>query len=196
LQANSGPSSTRNYLRVTDFDCLQSPKRPKRPTWVKSYTRDLDNTNYLGLSLAIRGLYCDFIKLAASMSNRVPDDNGFIAHRLGVRPQDVGKAIVKLVSLGYVTGFVEDLEMSKINDMAYLTDSRGIPRETISPSPSPSSSDSQSAGNDYMPGTEDDVDEDRKCAQCDGEGCAWCRPVGSVEDSQPERVGIHSRVLA
>lgn len=171
-QAESGPPSTREYLRVTDFDCLQSPKRPKRPTWVKSYTRDLDNTDYLGLSLATRGLFCDFIKLAASMSNRVPDDASFIAHRLGIRPQDVGKAMVRLVSLGHVTGFVEDLETSKINDMAHLTDSRGCPKETTSLS----SSDSQSPCNDYIRDTEDD----RPCVRCDGEGCAWCRLARGV----------------
>jgi len=167
--------NSRKFLRVTDFDRLQSPKRPKRPTWVKSYTRDLDQPDYLDLSLFIRGFLCDFIKLAASMRNRVPNDARFIARKLGIRPQDVGKAVAKLISLRYVTEFAEDLETRKINDMEHLTDAAGLPRQTASLSESNSQSQSPDTNYQSVPILSAESASSPVCPHCDGEGCAWCR---------------------
>ena len=175
---NARSCAKREFYRVTDFDLLQNPKRPKRPTWVKSYTRDLDSPDYRNLSLSVRGFYCDFIKLAAILQNRVPDDARFIAHRLGVRPQDVAKAMKRLMSLDYVTRFVEDFETSKINDLMHLTDSKEISAESACISISHSLSES-AVRRDLHNTAGIAPQSDQVCPQCDGEGCAWCQSRAS-----------------
>ena len=77
----SNKPDMRQFLRVENFDEMQNPKRPKRPTWIKAYVRDLDDPDRLKLSLAVRGFLSEFEKLAASMTNRVPDDIRFIARK-------------------------------------------------------------------------------------------------------------------
>ncbi len=174
-KVGTGSCVTRKFYRVSDFDLLQNPKRPKRPTWVKSYTRDLDRPDYRNLSLTVRGFFCDFIKLAASMSNRVPYDARLIANRLGIRPQDVGKAVAKLTTVGYLTEFEEDLKTSKIRDLEHLTDAIVIPMETTSTSKSLSTSESAERSCVLRTNGIEGIVTDQVCPQCDGEGCAWCR---------------------
>lgn len=179
--SESGTTNTRKFLCVTDFDRLQYYKRPKRPTWIKSFVRDLDLAVYIDLSLTNRGFLCDFIKLAASMSNRVPSDARLIAHRLNTRPQVAGKAIRTLMSLGFVSEFVEDLKTCKDNDLEHIRDAAGSPKETASLSNSPSDSQSpctELESQDYF----DSRMTNGVCPKCDGEGCHWC-------PSAPQRDG-------
>jgi len=130
-------SDQREFLRVPSFDELQSPKRPRRPTWLKMYVRDLEDPAYLGLSLAARGFLSDFQRLAATMQNRVPLDVRFIARKIDAPAHVVGKLLSTCIQLGFVSRFAEDLKTSKDKDIEEKTDSRPIP---------PSYSNSGSAG--------------------------------------------------
>ncbi len=117
---------------------MQNPKRPKRPTWIKSFVRDLDDPVRLNLSLAVRGFLSDFEKLAASMMNRVPDDMRFIGRKINTPPAVAGKALNTCLTHGFITRFAEDLNTSRNNDIYQKTDTRPIP-------PSKSSSNSKSS---------------------------------------------------
>ena len=132
------PQPRRYFLRVPGFDEMQNPRRPKRPTWIKSFVRDLDDPVRVSLSLTVRGFLSEFEKLAASMMNRVPDDIKFIARKIGTPPAVAGKALNTCLTHGFITRFDEDLETSKNNDLYQKTDSRPIP-PSLSPSNSKSS---------------------------------------------------------
>ena len=153
---------TPEYVRLTDFDNLQSPRRPKKPTWLKTYVRDLDCPRYLELSLAVRGFLADLTKLAAAYSNRIPRDPKLIAGKLSTRPQVVSKSLSTLHRLGFVSYFAEDLETSKNRDLERLTDNA-----PIRPSPSTSQSEStrvvslnKTTGDDSTYADEIDIRED------------------------------------
>jgi hypothetical protein len=167
-------SDVRQYLRVKNFDELQNPKRPNRPTWIKSFVRDLDNPIWMGLTLTNRGFISDFQKLAASMENRVPDDVRFISRKLGIPPRVAGKALNTCVTHELITRFDEDTRTSRNNDLYHLTGTRPI-LASISPSQSHSMSTGGSnsidtTGLPVVPETPD------SCIRCDGEGCRWCEP--------------------
>ncbi len=49
------PQPRRHFLRVPGFDEMQNPRRPKRPTGIKSFVRDLDDPVRVDLSLTVRG---------------------------------------------------------------------------------------------------------------------------------------------
>lgn len=117
----------RQFLRVANFDEMQNPKRPKRPTWIKSFVRDLDDPDRLMLSLAVRGFLSEFEKLAAQMLNRVPNDVRFIARKVNAPPRVVGKTLHACVTHGFITVFDEDVKTSRINDLYQKTDTRTIP---------------------------------------------------------------------
>lgn len=119
----------RSFLRVTDFEALQNPKRPKRPTWIKSYVTDLDDPIRLNLTLTVRGFLSDFEKLAATMANRVPDDVQFIARKLGTQPAVAGKALNTCLTHGFISRFAEDMNTFKKNDLRQKTDSLPVPLE-------------------------------------------------------------------
>lgn len=166
-------SERRQFLRVDDFDRMQNPKRPKRPTRIKSFVRDLDDPDHLCLTLTVRGFLSDFQKLAASMQNRVPNDVRFIARKINTPPTVAGQALNTCLTHGLVTRFDEDMKTSRNNDIKQRIDARLIP-------PSLSSfSNSKSPSSTYIPNrtTDTDTDPENKpmCAHCDGEGCAWCR---------------------
>lgn len=149
---------------------MQNPRRPKRPTWIKTFVRDLDDPEWLGLSLTVRGFVSDFQKLAASMCNRVPDDIRFIAHKLDTPPTVAGKALNTCLTHGLITRFDEDLETSKNNDLYQKTDSRPIP-------PSLSLSNSESTDKSSANSTNTlraGPNPPPSCPRCDGEGCHWC----------------------
>ena len=131
----SNTPDQRQFLRVQNFDEMQNPKRPKRPTWIKSFVRDLDDPDRLSLSLAVRGFLSEFEKLAASMMNRVPDDIRFIARKINTQPAVAGKALNTCLTHGFIVRFAEDLNTSRNNDLYQKTDTRPIP---------PSNSNSQS----------------------------------------------------
>lgn len=131
----SNTHNTREFLRVQNFDETQNPKRPKRPTWIKSFMRDLDDPIRLSLTLSARGFLSEFEKLAASMMNRVPDDNQFIGRKINAPPAVVGKMLNACLTHGFILRFAEDLNTSRINDLYQKTDTRPIP---------PSNSNSQS----------------------------------------------------
>jgi len=114
---------------------MQNPKRPKRPTWIKTYVRDLDDPDRLKLSLAVRGFLAAFEKLAASMMNRVPHDIRFIARKINTQPAVAGKALNTCLTHGFISRFAEDMNTSRNNDLYQKTDTRPIP---------PSNSNSQS----------------------------------------------------
>ena len=163
-------SDSRQFLRVPSFEDLQNPKRPKRPTWIKSFVRDLDDPDWLRLSLTNRGFLCDFQKLAASMMNRVPNDIRFIARKLNTPPTVAGKALNTCLTHGFIARFDEDMNTSRNNDLYQKTDSRPIPR-SFSPSNSMST-----GGSDYIDttGPHKDSESPELCPRCDGEGCRWC----------------------
>ena len=117
----------RDFLRVQNFDEMQNPKRPKRPTWIKSFVRDLDDAGRLSLSLAVRGFLSEFEKLAASMMNRVPDDTRFIARKINTQPAVAGKALNTCLTHGFIVRFAEDPNTSRNNDLYQKTDTRPIP---------------------------------------------------------------------
>ncbi len=170
-------SNVRPYLRVPSFDDLQNPRRPKRPTWIKSFVRDLDDPDWLGLSLTNRGFLSDFQKLAASMMNRVPDDVRFIARKLNTPPAVAGKALNTCITHGFLVRFAEDTNTRRNNDLYQKTDSRQIPGSL-------SQSNSKSSGSsNYIDTTvQSDVpDPVERCPQCDGEGCRWCLPLPRLE---------------
>ena len=131
----SNKPGMRQFLRVANFDEMQNPKRPKRPTWIKTYVRDLDDPDRLKLSLAVRGFLSEFEKLAASMMNRVPDDIPFIARKINTQPAVAGKALNTCLTHGFIVRFAEDMNTSRNNDLYQKTDTRPIP---------PSNSNSQS----------------------------------------------------
>ena len=131
----SNTPDQRQFLRVQNFDEMQNPKRPKRPTWIKSFVRDLDDPVRLNLTLTVRGFLSEFEKLAASMMNRVPDDIRFIARKINTLPAVAGKALNTCLTYGLITRFAEDLNTSRNNDLYQKTDNRPIP---------PSNSNSQS----------------------------------------------------
>ena len=170
-------SNFRHYLRVPSFDDLQNPRRPNRPTWIKSFVRDLDDPEWLGMSLTNRGFLTDFQKLAASMMNRVPDDVRFIARKLNTPPAVAGKALNTCLTHGFIVRFDEDMNTSRNNDLYQKTDSRPIP-----PSLSPSNSMSTS-GSNYKDTTGLTIaaDTSEPCLSCDGEGCRWCVPLPRLE---------------
>lgn len=120
-------SQRRQFLRVTGFDRMQNPKRPKRPTWIKSFVRDLDDPVRLSLTLTVRGFLSEFEKLAATMMNRVPNDVKFIARKINTPPTVAGKALHTCITHGLVTKFDEDLKTSQDNDLYQKTDTRPIP---------------------------------------------------------------------
>lgn len=95
----------RTYLCVAGFDELQSPKRPKRPSWIKSRVDDLDSIEYMQLSLSARGFLSDFTKLAATLQNRVPCDFSFIAQRLCSRPTTVAQHVRNTIAAGFLLEF-------------------------------------------------------------------------------------------
>ena len=147
-------SAKRSYLRVSDFESMQNPKRPKRPTWIKSYVRELDDPAYLDLTLTVRGFLADLIRLAAMMENRIPDDSQFIGRKLNVPPRVVTKALNTCVTHGLVTRFDEDVKTSKNNTLRQKIATPSIP-------PSSSSSASPPIGSStYSPGVNwQDIDE-------------------------------------
>lgn len=126
----SNAPEQRQFLRVENFDEMQSPKRPKRPTWIKSFVYDLDDPVRLNLTLAVRGFLSEFEKLAAIMGNRVPDDASFIGRKINANPAVVGKALVSCMYHGLITRFAEDLNISRINDLHQKIDTRPIPPST------------------------------------------------------------------
>lgn len=131
----------RQFLRVSSFEELQNPKRPKRPTWIKSFVRDLDDPARLNLSLSARGFLSEFEKLAASMMNRVPDEIGFIARKINAPPAVAGKMLNICLAHGLISRFAEDLDTSRNNDLYQKTDTQPTP-------PSNSSSQSRSSSQD------------------------------------------------
>lgn len=165
-------NDSRQYLRVPSFDDLQNPRRPKRPTWIKSFVRDLDDPDWLGLSLTNRGFLSDFQKLAASMMNRVPDDVGFIARKLHTPPTVAGKALNTCLAHGFIARFDEDVNTRRNNDLYQKTDTRPVPHSL-------SQSNSMSTGSSNYIDTTGQVDASDscdRCVRCDGEGCRWCDP--------------------
>lgn len=132
-------SGQRHYLRVEDFDKMQNPKRPRRPTWIKSFVRDLDDPIRLSLTLTVRGFLSEFEKLASTMMNRVPDDVRFIGRKINTPPAVAGKALNTCLTHGLITRFAEDMKTSQDNDLYNKTDDRPIPPSS-SPSNSPSPS--------------------------------------------------------
>ena len=132
---NEQTQQTRSFLRVANFDEMQNPKRPRRPTWIKSFVRDIDDPDYLTLTLTVRGFLSSFEKLASTMMNRVPNDTKFIARKINVPPAVAAQALNTCVTHAFVTEFAEDLETSQNNDLYQKTDTRPIP---------PSNSNSQS----------------------------------------------------
>ena len=168
----AAPSPRRHFLRVSGFDAMQNPRRPNRPTWIKSFVRDLDDPVRVNLSLTVRGFLSEFEKLAAGLMNRVPYDVKFIARKIGTPPTVAGKALNTCLTHGFITRFDEDLETSKNNDLYQKTDSRPIP-----PSLSPSNSESTDEGSTNSTTTlRADPDRPPNCSRCDGEGCRWCDP--------------------
>lgn len=161
-------SERRQYLRVDDFDRMQNPKRPKRPTWIKSFVRDLDDPDHLCLTLTVRGFLSDFQKLAASMQNRVPNDVRFIARKINTPPIVAGQALNTCLTHGLVTRFDEDMKTSRNNDINQRNDARLIP-------PSLSNSQSKSSSSTYISNstTSPEINSDiPKCLHCADEGCA------------------------
>lgn len=133
-------SRPRTFLAVPDFERRQNPKRPRRPTWIKAYVSDLDDPELLELSLAVRGFLAQFALLAADLNNRVPDDVGYIARRLAIRPAVAGKALHKCITHGRITRFAPR-EKTRVNsELEKKIDSRSIPSAppslSISHSPS------------------------------------------------------------
>ena len=153
----------RTFLRVPAFDQMQNPKRPKRPTWLKLFVRDLEDPEWVKLTLTVRGFVTEFQKLAASMENRVPDDTKFIARKIGVQPAVAGKALNTCLTHGFLVRFAEDLKTSKNNDIKQKTGFQPIPSSL-------SNSDSKSSGVERSSG----IAEVQPCPNCDGEGCHWC----------------------
>ena len=164
-------SDDRTFLRVHDFDERQNPRRPKRPTWLKMFVRDLDDAGYIRLSLSVRGFLGDFQRLAADFENRVPDDVQFIARRLNTPPAVVAKALNTCLTHDFILRFAPPANSQKNKTLEEKSDSRPIP-----PSLSYSTSLSPSEVTTNSTTTRGKVTALHEvCPACDGEGCAWCR---------------------
>ena len=158
------------FIRVPDFDRRQSPKRPKKPTWLKLFVSDLDEPDYLDLSLAVRGFLADFQRLAAKLQNRVPDDVRYIARQLNTQPAVAGKALKTCLTHGLLVRFADDKISKQINDICDKSATRPIP-------PSQSQSKSSSPSGTQLTNV---TRAAGRCAACDGEGCAWCAEKHAV----------------
>ena len=92
----------RVYIQVNDFDRLQAKDRPLRPHWLKSYMRDLELPEYRAMTLTVRGLLADLVKLAGLHGNRIPSDAKWIGQQLGVPVHVVGKSLPTLHQLMFI----------------------------------------------------------------------------------------------
>jgi hypothetical protein len=57
----------------------------RRPVWVKNYTEQLDNEDYLELSVTARGLLNDLRLLYAKRKKQVPNSPSLLSHLLGYK---------------------------------------------------------------------------------------------------------------
>lgn len=147
----------RKFLRVADFDVRQNPRRPKRPSWLKMFVRDLDDVAYLSLSLTVRGFLADFQRLAADLENRVPYDVRFIARRIGAAPAVVGQALNTCLTHGFISRFALPLKPRINNELADSGDAQLIP-----PSLSNSNSHSKSTDTEFLDSTKTETDLTRE----------------------------------
>ncbi len=90
--------STAGYIYVRNWDRYQY-RADRRLPWIKLYAELLDDDDYLGLSLADRGLLQDLWKLASlSGDGRVSADRVSLARRLNVRRV----SLEPLIQAGYI----------------------------------------------------------------------------------------------
>ena len=170
------PEEFRKFWKLAHFDRLQNGRRPKHPTWIKSFVRDLENYEYISQSLAARGFLADFTKLAARLNNRVPSDSKWVSKQLQIRPQVVTNSVNTWIILGYISEFEEHLEISRDRDLDHISEVKKIP----SVADSLSTSEGNRSNNLYTSNNPINDDNQVVCVQCDGEGCAWCDQTGRV----------------
>lgn len=81
----------KRYFQLRDFDKALNADVMKKskgnPPWVKDYCGQLDDPEYLELSLAERGLLKDLRLLAARRGNRLPDDERVLVLQLRYPPR-------------------------------------------------------------------------------------------------------------
>ena len=117
-------SKDRKYIEVVGFEELQNSKRPKRPSWFKAFTAELEELDYLGLSLTNRGFLIDMQRLAATMGNRIPNDVRFIARRLNQPPRVIGKALTTCITQGFLSESDEPADSRKNSSLNEKSDAR------------------------------------------------------------------------
>jgi len=81
----------KRYFQLRDFDKALNADVMKKskgnPPWVKDYCGQLEDPEYLELTLAERGLLKDLRLLAARRGNRLPDDERILVLQLRYPPR-------------------------------------------------------------------------------------------------------------
>lgn len=115
-----GQAGERGYLAVKNFAEFQHYK-DRNPVWIKSYTRLLEDYDFLALSDAARSQLMLLWLVASRTDNRIPDDRRWIAHAIHATSS------VKLDELK-AAGFLIPVEQNASNVLAKSYQDATAPR--------------------------------------------------------------------
>jgi hypothetical protein len=98
--------SERWRIEIPRWDDFQHYKDRTRPTWIKDYTKQIDDEAYLELSAAQRGLLHDLRLLCAMSAGDIPTSLITISRRLGYKVSSASlealnhAGFIRLTSIG------------------------------------------------------------------------------------------------
>lgn len=95
------------FIRITNFEKMQHKdifkKSEGKPPWIKFFVKLLDNEDFEDLDYLAQLAYLKMLLLAARKENSIPNQNEWVAKRIGMTGEEVTDAVEKLVETGFLS---------------------------------------------------------------------------------------------